>query len=103
MTTELVRQMVFECAVELLHHSEGLTDEQIANKLLSAIHEADKIQPPPLTPKERALAIQVMDKLIEVIKEEESNLQKMILQSEARKEQKPLRMLMSYMKSQKSQ
>lgn len=76
MTTRLLRQTVFECAVEILHHSKGLTDEQIANKLLSAIDEADNIKPPPLTPEERVVAIQVVDKLIEVIKKDESILQK---------------------------
>ena len=74
MTTELLKQAVFECAVELLHHSEDLTDEQIANKLLGAIREHDKNEQ--LTPQERVVAIQVMNKLVEAIKEDESILQK---------------------------
>ena len=92
MTTGLLKQVVFECAVELLHHSEGLTDEQIANKLIDAIlehdktdstltdeqiankligviHEHDNIKPLALTQEERVVAIQVMNKLIEAIKE----------------------------------
>lgn len=45
MTTELLKQIVFECAEELLHHSESLTDEQIANKLVGAIHAHDNTEP----------------------------------------------------------
>lgn len=41
---ELMKQIVFECAAELLHKSEGLTDEQIASKLLDIVNRMDKEQ-----------------------------------------------------------
>jgi hypothetical protein len=42
MSDGVLKQIVFDCAAELLHESEGLTKEQIANRLLNAIKRHDE-------------------------------------------------------------
>lgn len=38
---ELAKQLLFDCAMELLYNTEGLTREQIAMKILSVIKNLD--------------------------------------------------------------
>lgn len=38
---ELAKQLLFDCAMELLYNTEGLTREQIATKILSVIKNLD--------------------------------------------------------------
>lgn len=38
---ELAKQFLFDCAMELLYNTEGLTKEQIATKILSVIKNLD--------------------------------------------------------------
>ena len=38
---ELAKQLLFDCAMELLYNAEGLTREQIATKILSVIKNLD--------------------------------------------------------------
>lgn len=44
MTFETAKQMIFDCAVELIYHKDGAKDKDIGNKLLSIIHEMDKMK-----------------------------------------------------------
>lgn len=42
MSDSIMKQLIFDCAVELLHGTEGLTNEQIGNKLLAIIKTHDE-------------------------------------------------------------
>lgn len=37
----VIKQLIFDCAVELLHETEGLSNEQIADKLLYIVKNLD--------------------------------------------------------------
>lgn len=39
----LAQQLIFDCAMELLYHTEGVSDEDVANKLLEIISAMDKV------------------------------------------------------------
>jgi len=41
MTCEVAKQIIFECAVELIHGSENTSKEDIANKLLDVLRRLD--------------------------------------------------------------
>ena len=38
----LAQQLIFDCAMELLYHADGMSDEDVANKLLEIISAMDK-------------------------------------------------------------
>lgn len=42
MSDSLLKQLVFDSAMELLYGQEGLTNEQIANRLLDVIQRHDE-------------------------------------------------------------
>jgi hypothetical protein len=39
---ELAKQILFDCAMELLYHTEKIPDEVLATKMLDALHTLDK-------------------------------------------------------------
>ena len=39
----LAKQLIFDCAMELTYHVDGMPDELIANKLLEIINAMDKL------------------------------------------------------------
>lgn len=40
----ILKQYMFDCAVELIHESEGLSREEIAGRLLWVIAQMDKLE-----------------------------------------------------------
>jgi hypothetical protein len=46
MSDGVLKQLVFDCAVELLHSNEGLTNDEIGNKLLRIIKLHDEQNDP---------------------------------------------------------
>lgn len=41
---ETAKQLIFDCAMELTYHTENISDDAIANKLLNIINELDKMK-----------------------------------------------------------
>lgn len=41
---EVLKQYVFDCVIELVHGQEGLSKEEIADKLLWVVDKMDKLE-----------------------------------------------------------
>lgn len=53
MSDSVMKQLVFDCAMELLNGSEGMTNEEIGHQLLAIIGRQDEAEEPKTEPKKQ--------------------------------------------------